>query len=142
MAELHGLDVQTLADIHEVDVGEWEGLSWTEVMQRYPEQYQRFVARPAEVPYLGGESYSDVLQRAKPAISEVAARHTGESIVIVAHNVVNRSLLAHLLGLDLNLAPKLRQSNCCINVLRYKDELLEVVTMNAELSLFAQSRET
>jgi len=40
-------------------------------------------------------------------IERLAEEHRGESIAVVAHNVVNRAVLADLLGVDLRLAPKI-----------------------------------
>src|SRR5262249_47540976 len=103
-------------DLQECDVGSWEGLDWATIGQHYPKEHASFVANPAEVPYLGGESYADVLRRARPVINRLLDENTGKSIAVVAHNVVNRVLLADLMGLDLRLAPKIAQGNCCINL--------------------------
>lgn len=138
IAEPQRLSVETVAALHEVDVGLWEGLPWTQIMAEQPQEYAQFMADPASVPYRGGESYTDVLHRAKPALHEVLTRHVGQSVCVVAHNVVNRVLLADLLGLPLAQAKDIRQSNCCINVIRYKNATAELITLNAELDLFAK----
>jgi broad specificity phosphatase PhoE len=60
-------------------------------------------------------------------------RHVGQRIAVVAHNVVNRAYLSHLLGLDINLAKNIEQSNTCVNVIEYdagKDRA-SLVTLNA-----------
>ena len=136
IAAPHRLPVQTVEGLHEVDVGEWEGISWDQIMEDQPEEYARFIADPESVPYLGGESYGNVLQRVKPAILDLLAGHVEESIAVVAHNVVNRVLLADLLGLPLKRAKDIRQANCCVNVIRFKKDVPQLVTMNAELGLF------
>ena len=48
---------------------------------------------------------------------------------MVAHNVVNRVLLADLLGLPLKQAKDIRQANCCINVIRRKNDQVELITI-------------
>lgn len=130
IAEPHGLPVQTVEDIIEVDVGEWESLSWDVIEQRDPEYYARFMAQPDQIPYKGGESYRDVRDRVVPAFRSLAARHPGEMLVVVAHNVVNRALLAETLQLDLRYAKDLKQNNACVNILRYRQDQLDLLTMN------------
>jgi broad specificity phosphatase PhoE len=49
----------------------------------------------------------------------------------VAHNVVNRAILADLMGLDLRLAPRLHQGNACVNLIRRRPSRTDLITLNA-----------
>lgn len=131
IADAHRLTVNPVTALREVHVGLWEGLPWDDIMERFPEDYARFMENPAEHAYLGGESYSDVWRRASPALEEIAARHTGQTVLVVAHNVVNRVLLAPLMGVPLREAKSIRQSNTGINVIRSHGAERELVTLNA-----------
>ena len=79
-----GLTPQEVAEIHECDVGLWEGKSWDIIMQEFPEAYEAFIHDPYQNRYEGGESYGDVLNRTEPAIQSLLDRHLGETIVAVA----------------------------------------------------------
>ncbi|WP_166831619.1 histidine phosphatase family protein [Thalassoroseus pseudoceratinae] len=127
----HDLNVQTLETIAEVDVGQWEGKHWDGIMAEFPDDYRKFMDDPGDTPYLGGESYRDVLNRTEPAMAKLLEQHKGEAIVVVAHNVVNRAWLAHLLGLEFRLAKTLDQQNTCVNVIRHKDGETKLLTMNS-----------
>lgn len=126
-----GLNPETLGDLQECNVGLWEGLDWRTIEAKHPEAHRRFVENPAENPYLGGETYGDVLRRAQPVIDRLLEAHAGESIVVVAHNVVNRVLLARLLGLEVRLAPTIAQGNGCVNLIRRRAGRTELVTLNS-----------
>lgn len=126
-----GLAPKAVANLHECDVGAWEGLDWDTIAEKHPEEHRRFVENPAESPYLGGESYGQVLERAWPVMERLLAAHAGESIVIVSHNVVNRALLARLLGLELWRAPGISQGNCCVNLIKSANGRHTLVTLNA-----------
>jgi broad specificity phosphatase PhoE len=131
IADELGVAVEVARDLQECDVGAWEGLDWAAIAQRYPREHAGFVANPAEVPYLGGESYGDVLRRARPVIDRLLDENAGKSIAVVAHNVVNRGILADLMGLDLRLAPKIAQGNGCVNLIRRRAGRTDLVTLNA-----------
>lgn len=132
IARAAGVASTARADLQECDVGEWEGLDWQTIRARYPFEYGRFAENPAEAPYYKGESYGDVLRRAKPVIENMLATHPGERIAVVAHNVVNRAILADLMGLDLRLAPKIAQGNGCVNLIRRQaGGETQLVTLNA-----------
>jgi broad specificity phosphatase PhoE len=128
--------VETLHKIHEVDVGEWEGKSWNMIQEENNLAYQAFMNDPGDTPYLGGESYRDVLLRVKPELEAVIERHQGQSIVVVAHNVVNRAYLADVMGLDLKRAKDIQQSNCCVNIIHHTHGKAELMTLNAHFHLF------
>jgi len=135
IALLQNASPHLVEDLHECDVGLWEGLDWQTIRERYPQEHRRFVEDTAETPYLGGESYGGVLRRTMPVIERLCDSHTGESIAIVAHNVVNRALLAHLLGLGLQRAPKIAQANGCVNLIRRHEGQSELVTLNSVFHL-------
>jgi broad specificity phosphatase PhoE len=121
--------------LREVDVGQWEGLSWDEVRRQSPEAHHRFVTNPAEHGYAGGENLNQLRHRVQPAVERLAGTQAGGAILIVAHNVVNRVLLADLMGIPLPRAREVNQANCGVNVLRYRDGRLKVLTLNAALHL-------
>ena len=131
IAERHSLAVQPVAEISECDVGQWEGKDWHTISREHPEAYRLFHDDPSKNPYLGGESYSDVLRRALPVFEQLLQQHVGETIVVVAHNIVNRAYLAHLLGLELRCAKDLPQGNGCVNVIHHLAGKSMLVTMNA-----------
>lgn len=125
------LTPQEVPEIHECNVGLWEGKSWDIIMQEYPDEYDAFMNDPAENRYAGGESYHDVLNRTEPAIQKLLDRHLGETIAVVAHNVVNRVYLANLLKLPISRAKEITQTNTGINLIRYQPNEMKVVTVNA-----------
>ena len=115
----HGLEVQIAEGIREVNVGDWEGMNWGAIERDHPAEYAAFRANPGHVAYLAGESYAAVLARAAPALDALLLKHAGERFAVVAHNVVNRAYLAALLGMPLDRAADLRQSNGCVNVISH-----------------------
>lgn len=134
------LPVQTVDEIQEVHVGQWEGQAWETIMTTHPEEYRVFMENPGETPYLGGESYRDVLNRVQPAFEKILADHVGETIVVVAHNVVNRAYLSHLMNVDIRSAKGIHQRNTGINIIRHRvvaeqPSETEVLTLNAHFHL-------
>ncbi|RMG02873.1 MAG: histidine phosphatase family protein, partial [Planctomycetota bacterium] len=112
IAGAHGLPVEVLPAITEVDVGIWEGMSWEQVEAQYPEAYRAFMSNAAENPYFDGETMASVRDRVVPAFAELVEQHRGRWIVVVAHNVVNRVYLAHLLDIPIFKYRTIPQDNC------------------------------
>ncbi len=135
VARHHDLEVTTIDEILEVNVGDWETLNWDEVMRDYPDEYHQFMDNPAENGYVGGESYGDVFRRCEPVLNRLLDQHRGETVVVVAHNVVNRVLLAPLLGIELRRAKDVRQSNAGINVIKHRGSETNLITLNSVFHL-------
>lgn len=137
VAAPHRLEVATHELLREVNVGQWEGRSWGEIRTTDTKAYQQFQEDPGQYGYLGGETLTQVFHRVKPAFDEIAAAHGGQTIAIVAHNVVNRAYLAGLLGLSMSRARNIVQGNACINVLHLSPNETTVVTVNSVFHLDA-----
>jgi broad specificity phosphatase PhoE len=135
VAERHRLAVATDEQLRECSVGRWEGMDWETIRTKDAAAHDAFFADPATNPHPGGESYTDVLNRAMPVLSSLAEKHRGEAIVVVAHNMLNRVVVTPLLGLPLKTARQVKQANCCINVIEWTNGKPELVTLNSILHL-------
>jgi broad specificity phosphatase PhoE len=130
IATSHEQPVELIEELTESDVGLWEGLLWNEVEEQYPEAYRLYMQDPSVNPYFGGESFSQVQQRVVPEFQQLLEQNLGSTILVVAHNSVNRSFLAHLIDLPLSNVHKLPQKNAATNYIRYRKGKAELVTMN------------
>lgn len=130
-----GREAKSLDGLEECDVGRWEGMDWQSIRREYPDAHRLFAEDPDRHPYLEGESYGDVHGRAWPVIERLLTEHAGERIVVVAHNVVNRVVVARLLGLEIRRAQGLFQGNCCVNLIRRRGERTELLTYNSQFHL-------
>ena len=93
-----GLEPVVIAALHERRIGPLSGVSREEGWATYAETKRRWIAGELEVAHPGGESFADIRRRVGPILEELAARHRGETIVVVAHGVVIRVALTSLLA--------------------------------------------
>lgn len=135
VAAPHGLTPRLFEALTECDVGHWEGLDWQTIRALDAEGFKRFQANPAEFGYPGGESFRQVQERATPVLDELLDIHAGESILVVAHYIVNRTYLAGLLGLTPDQANQVTLDNCGISVVVRDDGGTTVNTLNAAFHL-------
>jgi probable phosphoglycerate mutase len=119
-------------DLQEIAHGEWEGLLAGEIRERAPALLRAWREAPESVQMPGGESLQQVLDRAWPALARACAGlGADDTLLVVAHDAVNRVLLCRILGLPLARLWSFRQAPTTINLLEGPDvEHLEVVRMN------------
>jgi 2,3-bisphosphoglycerate-dependent phosphoglycerate mutase len=88
----------SIAALHERRIGPLSGLSREDGWAVYAASKTRWISGDLDHTHEGGESYNDVRQRVVPILQELAARHAGETIIVVAHGVVIRVALTSLLA--------------------------------------------
>ncbi|OHE87357.1 MAG: phosphoglycerate mutase [Lysobacterales bacterium RIFOXYD1_FULL_69_11] len=124
--------LDTDAGLMEIAHGTWEGLLAAEIHDRDPDRLRAWRDTPHEVLMPEGESLQHVLDRAWPAL-ERAAHGLGEAdtLLVVAHDAVNRVLLCRVLGLPLAHLWRFRQAPTTLNLLEGPSvDRLDVVRLN------------
>lgn len=122
----------TDSGLMEIAHGEWEGLLASEIRARDGERLHAWRHTPHEVLMPGGESLQHVLDRAWLALARAAhGLGAGDTLLVVAHDAVNRVLLCHILGIPLAKLWGFRQAPTTLNLLEGTDvDHLEVVRLN------------
>ena len=95
-AQAIGLPVTILPDLREMHAGEWDGLTFDEIRQRYPELY---AARASDltIPLPGAEAHEDGLHRFTVAMEKAANLAPGD-FAVVAHGGIIAQFLQHITG--------------------------------------------
>jgi probable phosphoglycerate mutase len=122
----------TEPELQEIAHGEWEGLLASEIHEKDPSRLRAWREEPDTVLMPGGESLRLVLDRSWRGLAR-AAEGLGEddTLLVVAHDAVNRVILCRILGLPISRLWSFRQAPTTLNLLEGPDmEQLEVVRMN------------
>ncbi|GGR65377.1 putative phosphoglycerate mutase [Nocardioides luteus] len=84
----------------ELEFGTWDGLTFGEVSQKFPEEMKAWMGSP-EVAPPGGESFAECDVRVKEALARVLTDHAGETVVVTSHVSPIKLLVASALGAPL-----------------------------------------
>jgi ribonuclease H / adenosylcobalamin/alpha-ribazole phosphatase len=93
VAAATGVAVVTDDGFRETDFGAWEGLTFTEVRERWPSEVTAWLADPDVAPP-GGESFTDVSTRVTAALHRVLAGREGQRVLVVSHVTPIKTLVA------------------------------------------------
>lgn len=116
--------------LRESDIGAWTGLTWAEIAARYPNEVAAMQAGQ-EVRRGGGESFGELQARLAAAAEQIAARHAGQTVLLVSHGAALRSLVAH--ALDASLAQMHRIAiggNTAVSIVQLRAGRLVLVSYN------------
>lgn len=135
IAARSGLPVGEDIGLRERGFGCFEGLSWTEIEARWPEQVLRWKRRDPDFGAEGGERLRDFYQRAVGAVERLAQAHPGQTLLLVAHGGVMDCLYRAGRRLPLEAPRNWALGNATINRLLYTPAGLSVVGWNDDLHL-------
>ncbi len=116
----------------EIAHGTWEGLLASEIGARDPERLRAWREAPDTVQMPGGESIKQVFRRSWEALQwSTEGLGSTDTLLVVAHDAVNRVLLCHVLGIPLSRLWTFRQAPTTLNLLEGESlDSLEVVRLN------------
>lgn len=114
-----GLVPIRVPDLRERSFGIWEGMTFSEIREQYPEEFAAWVENPLAYSPIGGETTLEVRDRVIKAISEIVEHHAGEEVAVVAHGGVNRIILCHILGMPLEHIFRIEQDFTALNIIEF-----------------------
>lgn len=130
IARAHQIKAVSFSELREVKQGSWEGLSYDEVLERYPEQAQRRFSDFINYRVPGGENLLDAQKRVIPKLEELIRINQGKEFVMVGHGGINILILHDALGLDLRHFFRVGQDFGCLNVIDYSEDSAVVRMLN------------
>ena len=103
-----GISRTSLPGLNEIALGDWEGLTFSEVERRWPEQFKNFWQYPSRyIPSGNGETFMQVQSRMVASIKELLQRHRGENLLVISHWIAIKSAMAYFMGLDIDDIPRI-----------------------------------
>jgi broad specificity phosphatase PhoE len=130
IARHHGLAVQDLPGLIDLNYGDWQGLPLAEVKVKYADLYRQWETAPQTVRFPHGETLDEVRQRALAAVAEVIERHPDQEVLLAAHRVVNKVLIAAFIGLDNSHFWRIGQDTTAINRFHRVGDTWHIITLN------------
>lgn len=99
----------TMPDLREVDFGNWTGLTWEQVQERFQVSAWDWLHKLDQGGIAGAETTNQFRARVEPCLRHILQEHRGQSVAVVCHGGVIRMALAILLDF-----PILKMANVAI----------------------------
>ena len=134
----HGRSIETHPELMEMDMGDFEGVSFKELMTRENEFIRRWVAKPASVRMPNGETLAELQSRAWIAFDRILSRE--ENAVIVSHNFTIAAILCRLRKISLQEFRSTCVDNASKTIVRVQNNEAQVDVINdrQHLNIFTE----
>lgn len=130
IAAKHNLTVNTVPELREIKFGDWEGLTYEAISERWPGMLGKLWTTPDELQIPGGETFHQLKARAYTAIEKIVADHPDQTVAVVAHGGTIGTILCAVLDIHLNHVWSIRQDNTAVNIIEYYDGRPTITLLN------------
>lgn len=131
VARPRGLAVNTRRQLREMHFGRWEGLSWEDAAEQFPQAATRWLRGRARPRVPGGEPFPRFRKRTTAALKQIVAANPGRCVAVVTHAGVIRVAIGAALGIDDRHLFRVDQPPCAVNVIDYFRGGVIVRSLNA-----------
>jgi len=113
-----GRPVLTEEGLAEMEVGAWDGLTFAEIQDRYPDELDRWLGSLDEAPG-GGESFRVLEKRVLASLERLLSEYAGRTVLAVSHVTPIKVLVAHALGAPLEAVYRMELAPASVTVLSF-----------------------
>ena len=118
LAERLALDLVEEPGFAEMEFGVWDGLTFAEVRDRYPDEVQGWLGSLDAAPP-GGESFREVEARVLAGLERVLERYAGKTVLVVSHVTPIKTLVAHAVDAPLSALFRMELSTASVSVVSF-----------------------
>ncbi len=118
LAEFFDLEIEEEPGIAEMEFGTWDGMSFTEVHEKHPDEISSWLGDLESAPH-GGESFRAVEKRVLEGRDRMMAAYAGQTAVVVSHVTPIKTLVADALGAPLEAVYRMELAPASVTVISY-----------------------
>lgn len=136
IAKTKGIDIIKNENFKEINFGEWEGMTASEISAKYGKDFDDFIVAPEKGEFPGDISFDRVIDRIKVGLEEVLYEKKDKNIVIVSHGGIIRLMIQYLMEFDGEWYNKTWIDNTSISLIeiRKRGKLMRVLNDRSHLN--------
>lgn len=130
IAKLHNLKVEKCSEFMEINFGEWEGMLFPDIKEKFSEAYEVWRTTPHLAVIPGAENVAELRDRSMKKLLALIKENPDKNIVVVSHGISIKVLITAIMNIDLGHLHRVRQDNTAINIFEYENNVFDLVTLN------------
>ncbi len=131
LGECLQLPVISRSGLRELSFGEWEGMSYGEIVAHDPEKCRSWVSDPLNVAPPGGETLGECASRVKVEMEAIRHEQVGDgTVLVVGHGGPLRLIVCHLLGMPEAYHWRVRLDLCSLSICEWLEDMPVLTRLN------------
>ncbi len=116
--------------LHETSFGLWEGLTYSEIEARYPQELAAWQRDPMRHTPPQGENLQQLSKRVASFLCDVEQQHASQTVVCVSHGGVVRAVICHALTLPSPVFWRLEVGSASVSELHLYSDTTTIALLN------------
>ena len=110
---------EELLHLREMNFGIFEGFTYGDIMEKYPQVYGKWLENPLHIIIPQGESLHSLARRVRKAVSRILSQNSNSTVAVFTHAGPIRVIVCDVLELDLREIRQIEQDLAGISIIEY-----------------------
>ena len=116
--------------LKEISFGDFEGLTFDEIKDKYPKEFQDMIEKGYEYKYPNGESLIDSYNRVCIELDNIISNNDDRTILICSHGGTIRNIITYLISNSYKYHWNFKIDNGSVTILEVQDGFTVITAMN------------
>lgn len=130
LSELKSIEIIEKESLKEISFGDFEGLTFDEIKDKYPKEFQDMIEKGYEYKYPNGESLIDSYNRVCIELDNIISNNDDRTILICSHGGTIRNIITYLISNSYKYHWNFKIDNGSVTILEIQDGFTVITTMN------------
>ena len=130
LSELKSIEIIEKESLKEISFGGFEGLTFDEIKDKYPKEFQDMIEKGYEYKYPNGESLIDSYNRVCIELDNIISNNDNRTILICSHGGTIRNIITYLISNSYKYHWNFKIDNGSVTILEVQDGFTDITAMN------------
>ena len=130
LSELKSIEIIEKESLKEISFGDFEGLTFDEIKDKYPKEFQDIIEKGYEYKYPNGESLIDSYNRVCIELDNIISNNDNRTILICSHGGTIRNIITYLISNSYKYHWNFKIDNGSVTILEVQDGFTVITAMN------------
>ena len=130
LSELKSIEIIEKESLKEISFGDFEGLTFDEIKDKYPKEFQDMIEKGYEYKYPNGESLIDSYNRVCIELDNIISNNDDRTILICSHGGTIRNIITYLISNSYMYHWNFKIDNGSVTILEVQDGFKVITAMN------------
>ena len=130
LSELKSIEIIEKESLKEISFGDFEGLTFDEIKDKYPKEFQDMIEKGYEYKYPNGESLIDSYNRVCIELDNIISNNDDRTILICSHGGTIRNIITYLISNSYKYHWNFNIDYGSVTILEAQDGFTVITAMN------------
>ena len=130
LSELKSIEIIEKESLKEISFGDFEGLTFDEIKDKYPKEFQDMIEKGYEYKYPNGESLIDSYNRVCIELDNIISNNDDRTILICSHGGTIRNIITYLISNSYKYHWNFKIDNGSVTILEVQDGFTVITALN------------